>query len=97
MLISCFRWACNLLVSPFFSFDFEITSLLLVLSELFDNYELDYIIIENQISTIATRMKSIQCMLSQFFIIKHPYSQIEFISSTNKLKFNEGSKQLLEF
>lgn len=43
-------------------------------------------IIENQISTIATRMKTIQGMLAQYFIMKCPTSTIEFISSSNKLK-----------
>jgi hypothetical protein len=57
-----------------------------ILGPLFDSHELDHVIIENQISTIATRMKSIQCMLSQFFIIKHPFAHIEFVSSFNKLK-----------
>jgi hypothetical protein len=57
-----------------------------ILGPLFESHELDHIIIENQISTIATRMKSIQCMLSQFFIIKHPFAHIEFVSSINKLK-----------
>lgn len=55
------------------------------------NLSLDCVIIENQISTIATRMKTIQGMLAQYFIMrkngdceKQPY--IEFISSHNKLK-----------
>lgn len=46
-----------------------------------------HVIIENQISPIATRMKTIQGMLAQYFIMKCPSStQIEFISSLNKLK-----------
>jgi hypothetical protein len=45
-----------------------------------------HVIIENQISTIATRMKTIQGMLAQYFIMKCPTSTIEFISSSNKLK-----------
>jgi hypothetical protein len=60
-----------------------------LLPSLFEQHELDYVIIENQISTIATRMKSIQCMLAQFFIIKYPYCNIEFVSSINKLKFHD--------
>lgn len=59
-----------------------------ILGTLFESHELDCVIIENQISTIATRMKSIQCMITQFFIIKHPYANIEFISSANKLKMD---------
>ena len=44
-----------------------------------------HVIIENQISPIATRMKTIQGMLAQYFIIK-TQSEIEFVSSSNKLK-----------
>lgn len=55
------------------------------------NMRLDYVIIENQISTIATRMKTIQGMLAQYFIMRQngggePQPHIEFISSHNKLK-----------
>jgi hypothetical protein len=50
-----------------------------------------YIIIENQISTIANRMKTIQGMLAQYFIMKRPDIHIEFVSSANKLKqFSNG-------
>jgi hypothetical protein len=44
-----------------------------------------HVIIENQISPIANRMKTIQGMLAQFFIIKN-VPNIIFISSSNKLK-----------
>jgi len=45
----------------------------------------EYVIIENQISPIANRMKTLQGMLTQHFIsLGVPY--IEFISSSNKLK-----------
>lgn len=48
------------------------------------------VIIENQISPIANRMKTIQGMISQFFIssplCKHTLPSISFISSANKLK-----------
>jgi hypothetical protein len=58
----------------------------------FDNIKT--VIIENQISTIATRMKSIQAMLAQTFIMRNPEIVIEFISSSNKLKgFIESDKQ----
>jgi hypothetical protein len=46
----------------------------------------DTVLIENQISTIAARMKSVQGMLSQYFIIRNPNAKIEFISSSNKLR-----------
>lgn len=44
------------------------------------------VLIENQISTIASRMKSVQGMLAQYFIIRNSSANIEFISSSNKLK-----------
>jgi hypothetical protein len=46
-----------------------------------------HVIIENQISPIANRMKTIQGMLSQYFIMKCSQNiHIEFVSSSNKLK-----------
>jgi hypothetical protein len=54
--------------------------------------EIDKIIIENQISPIANRMKSIQGMIAQFFIMNKK-TDIHFISSANKLKyFLDGKK-----
>jgi hypothetical protein len=47
---------------------------------------IDYVIIENQISPIANRMKTIQGMIAQYFIMKNSANNIEFISATNKLK-----------
>jgi hypothetical protein len=44
------------------------------------------IIIENQIGPIANKMKTIQGMLSQYFIMKNNNIEIEFISALNKLK-----------
>ena len=46
---------------------------------------IDMMIIENQISTIATRMKTLQGMITQYFIMKN-VPQIEFISASCKLK-----------
>ena len=46
---------------------------------------IDYVLIENQISTIATRMKTLQGMITQYFIMRD-IKNIEFISSSNKLK-----------
>ena len=45
-----------------------------------------HVIIENQISPIANRMKTVQGMLAQYFIMRVPECKIEFISSSNKLK-----------
>lgn len=47
--------------------------------------EINTVIIENQISPIANRMKCIQGMITQFFI-EHGVSDIHFVSSSNKLK-----------
>ena len=49
-------------------------------------HDIDHIIIENQISPIANRMKTIQGMLAQYFIMTTPNAKIEFVSSSNKLK-----------
>ena len=46
----------------------------------------DYVIIENQISPIANRMKTIQGMIAQYFIMTGTCQNIEFVSSVNKLK-----------
>jgi hypothetical protein len=48
--------------------------------------EITHVIIENQISPIANRMKTIQGMLAQYFIMKNSDIHIEFISSANKLR-----------
>ena len=55
---------------------------------LFSNEEcIDYVIIENQISPIATRMKTIQGMIVQYFVMCNlQIHNIEFISAANKLK-----------
>lgn len=52
---------------------------------LFNKYKIDIILIENQISPIANRMKTIQGMIAQYFIMNSIYS-IHFISAKNKLK-----------
>lgn len=49
--------------------------------------ELSLVLIENQISPIANRMKTIQGMLAQFFIMDYENIDIKFISSQNKLKY----------
>jgi hypothetical protein len=57
-------------------------------NKLFENEgQIDYVIIENQISPIATRMKTIQGMIVQYFVMSNlNVSHIEFISAANKLK-----------
>jgi hypothetical protein len=56
----------------------------------------DVVIIENQLSTLATRMKTLQGMITQYFIMRG-VPDIRFISATNKLKLfskeeDEGGK-----
>ena len=48
--------------------------------------DLSVVLIENQISPLANRMKTLQGMLAQTFIMLVPNIRIEFISSANKLK-----------
>lgn len=57
-----------------------------LLNQVLQNIEIDTVVIENQISPIANRMKTIQGMLAQYFIMKNENIHIEFVSSTNKLK-----------
>lgn len=51
-----------------------------------ESTDIDYIVIENQISPIANRMKTLQGMIAQYFIMRNPDYGIEFVSSANKLK-----------
>ena len=52
------------------------------------------VIIENQIGPLATKMKTVQGMLAQYFIMKNNNIQIEFISASNKLKGLSDEKSL---
>ena len=59
---------------------------------------IEIVLIENQISPIANRMKTIQGMIMQYFIM-NGLERIEMISSQNKLKIyddyvNEAKKQI---
>lgn len=57
-------------------------------NDLFNNEPcINYVVIENQISPIATRMKTIQGMIVQYFIMSNTIvHNIEFVSAMNKLK-----------
>jgi hypothetical protein len=48
--------------------------------------DVTHVLIENQISPIATRMKTIQGLLAQYFIMSNDSINIEFVSSSNKLR-----------
>jgi hypothetical protein len=51
-----------------------------------------YVIIENQISPIANKMRTIQGMVAQMFILRD-VPTIEFVSSSNKLREYLGEKK----
>ena len=74
----------------------SIISLGITMKKCFDDFfkdiHLDHIIIENQISPIANRMKTIQGMIIQHFIEKKFYN-IKQISASNKLKEFLGEHQ----
>jgi hypothetical protein len=53
---------------------------------------IDQVIIENQISPIANRMKCLQGMISQYFIMRGK-EKISFISASNKLKPFIGNRK----
>jgi hypothetical protein len=55
-----------------------------ILSDFLDT--IDTVIIENQIGPIANKMKTIQGMISQYFIMSNENINIEFVSASNKLK-----------
>jgi len=57
-----------------------------------DLAEITYVIIENQISPIANKMRTIQGMVAQIFILQN-VPTIEFVSSSNKLKEYLGEKE----
>jgi hypothetical protein len=61
-------------------------------NEIFQEDDIDIVIIENQISPIANRMKTIQGMIAQYFIMKKTSQQIEFVSAVNKLKTDGEEK-----
>ena len=71
------------------------------LTELLSDVEtIEYVIIENQISNLATRMKTIQGMLVQYFVMSHIYvDHIEFVSARNKLKdvFKENNHEKISY
>ena len=67
------------------------------LNRVLETIEISNVIIENQISPIANRMKTIQGMLAQYFIIRDENISIDFVSSSNKLKqFDIKKNQITE-
>ena len=55
-----------------------------VFNELFKDTQYDVVLIENQIGPLANRMKTLQGMITQYFIMKN--KEVRYISSQNKLK-----------
>ena len=53
---------------------------------------IDYILIENQIGPLANRMKCLQAMLTQYFVMRG-IETVKYISASNKLKYIEGQKE----
>jgi hypothetical protein len=58
---------------------------------------IDSIIIENQIGPIANKMKTIQGMISQYFIMRNNNVNVEFISACNKLKDFIPDKKKMDY
>lgn len=65
-----------------------------LLNKSFSN--ITHAVIENQLSPIANRMKTIQGMLAQYFIMVDENIDIQFISSSNKLKQFETTQNKLK-
>ena len=60
-------------------------------TELIINYNITHVAIENQFGPLAVRMKSVQGMITQFFVMVDETIDIQFVSSSNKLKLGETS------
>jgi hypothetical protein len=80
------------------------------LDRIFDDAALPritHVYIENQISTLAARMKTIQGMITQYFVSRDPTAtiHIKYISASNKLRgivskkstYSERKKTSIEF
>lgn len=63
-----------------------------ILDDLLKGIKIDCVLIENQISKIASTMKTIQGMLTQYFVMMD-VKNIHYISSYNKLKLYIESKK----
>lgn len=64
-----------------------------VFQNVLKDLSIDHVLIENQISPLANRMKTVQGMLAQYFIMSYENIGIEFISSANKLKMFSKEKK----
>lgn len=57
-------------------------------TKLLNTHSITHVAIENQFGPLAVRMKAVQGMLTQFFVMFNEHINIQFISSCNKLKIN---------
>ena len=67
-----------------------------IFDDIFSTHSFDKILIENQIGNKAIKMKSIQGMITQYFVSKH-ITDIYYISSLNKLKLFTSNKEYLSY
>jgi len=87
--IACFMQESTLdLVSNTLASEMSLIDIGIALRNAFDTslfLSVETVIIENQISPIANRMKTIQGMIAQFFIMSD-IQDVHFVSAANKLK-----------
>lgn len=60
------------------------------LDAMFGGAPVNQVLIENQIGPLAVRMKTMQGMITQYFVMRHPAVQVVFVNAINKLKVGEG-------
>ena len=61
-------------------------------NDIVNKYDINCLLIENQIGPLANKMNSIQGIIMQYFIMKD-LTNINFISATNKLKLFIGNQK----
>ena len=89
--LKCFRNALNNVVKTKNAGEIDLVTIGRAIKKRLDSDSsiegITHVVIENQISTIASRMKTIQGMIAQYFIMRFGDDvHIEFVSSHNKLK-----------
>jgi hypothetical protein len=78
----------------------DLVSLCISMTQIFNNIfkdkKIETVLIENQIGNKAIKMKSIQGMITQYFVSRGIHD-IQYISSYNKLKFFSSPKKQLNY